>query len=97
MENQGMSDPSGPYQVTSSVPYLEEGEELTCRAENAVGGAERTYPPPGTVWWSYWWCVAWSRCCWSLQGGSSPTADTEVRLSHGSSVIIIIIIIIINI
>lgn len=45
MENQGMSDPSGPYQVTSSVPYLEEGEELTCRAENAVGGAERTYPP----------------------------------------------------
>ncbi|KAG7218209.1 hypothetical protein INR49_007982 [Caranx melampygus] len=49
MENQGGSYPSGPYQVTSSVPYLEEGEELTCRAENEVGGAERTYPPRNSV------------------------------------------------
>lgn len=49
-DNQGLSSQSGPYQVSSSVPYPEEeGEELTCRAENEVGGAERTYPPRSSV------------------------------------------------
>ncbi|XP_071377765.1 sialic acid binding Ig-like lectin 15, like [Centroberyx affinis] len=39
----------GPYRLTSSVPYPEE-DVVTCRAENRLGGAERRYPPGGTLW-----------------------------------------------
>lgn len=49
MENQGMSDPSGPYQVTSSVPYLEEGEELTCRAETRWAEPRGRTPPRNSL------------------------------------------------
>ncbi|XP_024917247.1 uncharacterized protein LOC107989421 [Cynoglossus semilaevis] len=31
------------YRVISSVPYPEDGEELTCRAENELGHVERTH------------------------------------------------------
>ncbi|XP_040900872.1 sialic acid binding Ig-like lectin 15, like [Toxotes jaculatrix] len=44
IDDRGRTDQSGPYRQISSVPYLEE-EVLTCRAENTVGQAERTYPP----------------------------------------------------
>ncbi|XP_071325854.1 sialic acid-binding Ig-like lectin 15 isoform X2 [Trachinotus anak] len=43
-DNQGDAAQSGLYRLISTVPYLEE-EELTCRAESELGGAERTYPP----------------------------------------------------
>ncbi|XP_058503734.1 sialic acid-binding Ig-like lectin 15 [Solea solea] len=45
MENQGAESQSGQYGLVSSVPYPKEGEELICRAENALGDAERMYPP----------------------------------------------------
>ncbi|GLD69387.1 sialic acid-binding Ig-like lectin 15 [Lates japonicus] len=48
MENQVKTSQTGPYRVTSSVPYSE-GEVLTCRVESELGEAERTYPPSNTI------------------------------------------------
>ncbi|XP_030605470.1 sialic acid binding Ig-like lectin 15, like [Archocentrus centrarchus] len=44
LENQGEASESGPYHVTSCVPYLEEDKEITCRAENSLTYAASTYP-----------------------------------------------------
>uniref|UniRef100_A0A8D3B6K4 Ig-like domain-containing protein n=1 Tax=Scophthalmus maximus TaxID=52904 RepID=A0A8D3B6K4_SCOMX len=43
IDDQGEESQSGPFRLISSVAYLE-GADLTCRAENAQGHAERTYP-----------------------------------------------------
>ncbi|XP_062256288.1 sialic acid-binding Ig-like lectin 15 [Platichthys flesus] len=48
LEDQGRTTEAGPYRRIGQVPYLE-GEELTCRAESSLGGAQRSYPPSQTL------------------------------------------------
>ncbi|XP_035019774.1 sialic acid-binding Ig-like lectin 15 isoform X2 [Hippoglossus stenolepis] len=48
LDDQGKTTESGRFRRIGEVPYLE-GEELTCRAENSLGGAQRSYPPSQTL------------------------------------------------
>ncbi|XP_069392717.1 sialic acid binding Ig-like lectin 15, like isoform X2 [Paralichthys olivaceus] len=43
LDDQGETSQSRPFRLIGKVPYLEE-EELTCRAESELGGAQLTYP-----------------------------------------------------
>ncbi|XP_053287789.1 sialic acid-binding Ig-like lectin 15 isoform X2 [Pleuronectes platessa] len=48
LEDQGRTTEAGPFRRIGEVPYLE-GEELTCRAESRLGGAQRSYPTSQTL------------------------------------------------
>ncbi|XP_049439365.1 sialic acid binding Ig-like lectin 15, like isoform X2 [Epinephelus fuscoguttatus] len=48
LKDQVQTSAVSPYQLVSTVPYLEE-DVFTCRVENMVGGAERRYPASYTL------------------------------------------------
>ncbi|XP_078027402.1 sialic acid binding Ig-like lectin 15, like isoform X2 [Epinephelus lanceolatus] len=48
LKDQVQTSTVSPYQLVSTVPYLEE-DVFTCRVENMVGGAERRYPASYTL------------------------------------------------